>query len=148
MPFFQMAILLIFNLIAMITMYPAMMALDLRRRQRGFIDLCCCVRELEHDKVQPPTVRNKKTFSKTPTLGQQAPPPYSADSASTTCETALSSFSLEGFLDNFYIPFITNGTTKVRIVTRYYCLHFFQRLTGNRSKIQNSIDHQSLLRMI
>jgi patched 1 protein len=140
MPFFQMAILLIFNLIAMITMYPAMMALDLRRRQRGFIDLCCCVREPEHDKVQPTTVHKKKTFSKTSTLGHEAPPPYedletSADSASTNSETALSSFSLQGFLVNFYIPFITNGTAKVRTVTRY-CLNFFQRLTGNRSKIQ------------
>uniref|UniRef100_A0A914XVY2 SSD domain-containing protein n=1 Tax=Plectus sambesii TaxID=2011161 RepID=A0A914XVY2_9BILA len=119
----QTAILLFFNMIAIMTMYPAMMAMDLRRRQRGYIDLCCCVHAPEdEEEVKPPTVHKKKTFSKTATLGQEAPPPYedleaSADSNSTTSDTnSLSSFSLQGFLVNYYIPFITNVSAKIGII--------------------------------
>lgn len=107
-------------MIAIITMYPAMMAMDLRRRQRNFLDLCCCVQETEGEEVEPPPVHRKhKTFGKTPSLGQEAPPPYedleaSADSNSTTSSTkSLSAFSLQGFLVNHYIPFITKPSAKV-----------------------------------
>lgn len=102
-----------------------MMAIDLRRRQRGFLDLCCCVRAPEEDneEVTTTTHKKKKTFGKTPSLGQEAPPPYedleaSADSTSTTSDTkSLSAFSLQSFLVNYYIPFITNGTAKVRYLS-------------------------------
>lgn len=32
-----------FNLIAILTVFPAMIAIDLKRRRKGLRDLCCCL---------------------------------------------------------------------------------------------------------
>lgn len=40
---FQSSILLTFNLLAILTIYPAIISLDLRRRKNARRDVCCCV---------------------------------------------------------------------------------------------------------
>ena len=65
----QSSILLTFNFIAILTMYPAMIAIDLKRRKSGRRDICCCLygdtREEEYSMIQKPQTQVKRTIGET-----------------------------------------------------------------------------------
>lgn len=64
----QAAIVLLFNLAAMLLIFPAMVSLDLRRRRSGRRDiLCCCLPALPNRKKNRYSVRYNSTVKQTVT---------------------------------------------------------------------------------
>nr|XP_029724560.1 protein patched-like [Aedes albopictus] len=98
---FQGAVLLVFNLAAVLLVFPAMVSLDLRRRRAGRSDiLCCCLPAL-------PTTNND---FKQRSQQQNA----NADDSLIDCPTkACFSFSISKFAVKHYAPFITKSSIKV-----------------------------------
>lgn len=64
----QVAILLFFNIVGIVTLFPAMMAIDLARRKNKRVDVLCCMK-VNQDKIQP-THKNGGNSNKT----QNGPP--------------------------------------------------------------------------
>lgn len=90
----QVAILLFFNIIGIITLFPAMMAIDLARRRHKRIDVLCCIK-VNKDKIQP-TQKNGGNANKKPPpkifveRGElRRPGPNQTDSNQTAMESPI-----------------------------------------------------------
>ena len=93
---FQAAVLLCFNLGAVLLVFPAMVSLDLRRRRAGRTDiLCCCLPAL-------PTTNNEVHKI-----------PNQEDSLIECSAKNCLSFSISKFAGKYYAPFITKSSVKV-----------------------------------
>lgn len=92
----QAAILLCFNLAAVLLVFPAMVSLDLRRRKAGRSDiLCCCL----------PTLM--------PINNNSCKQPHPQEESLIGCsDKDCLSFSLSNFAGKYYAPFITKGSVK------------------------------------
>uniref|UniRef100_A0A7E4ZZF6 SSD domain-containing protein n=1 Tax=Panagrellus redivivus TaxID=6233 RepID=A0A7E4ZZF6_PANRE len=115
----QSSILLTFNLIAVLTIYPAIIGLDLRRRKSGRRDIFCCavtsdsiseVEEDDDDTLQRPTtdsaygvLRDKPRFSK------------SDEEDDDDIDDENGSW-LHAFLRKYYIPLVRLPLTKAAII--------------------------------
>lgn len=128
----QAAILLLFNLAAMLLIFPAMISLDLRRRRAGLHDIFCCrlpslgneaharrnrqlrrnggaltqescTQILGHSKCQQASVNNNESIAED-----------SEEESLTGCSTDdCYSFSLTQLAARHYAPFVTRPATKV-----------------------------------
>ncbi|KAK0396217.1 hypothetical protein QR680_001624 [Steinernema hermaphroditum] len=119
----QSSILLTFNLVAIMTAYPAMIAMDLRRRKQNKRDLCCWV--VSHKSIDDeddtftssPKLIEKHVYEKTVTSEK---PSYhgliSINGVDDDEENDVRPWTLHAFLRNYYIPFIKWRITKIIIL--------------------------------
>lgn len=93
----QAAIVICFNLAAALLVFPAMISLDLRRRQSGRADVfCCCL----------PPWKTKPVTTNGCTLSSQE------QGLLTYAEKNCSTFSLSQFAYKYYAPFLVTSTAK------------------------------------
>ncbi|VDD89840.1 unnamed protein product [Enterobius vermicularis] len=97
----QSSILLTFNLIAILTIYPAVISIDLRRQKNSRRDVFCCSGDLQGKYSNP-----KKT------VGEPVP-------SGDDIEEDVKSWTLRAFLHNYYVPFLKN---KVFILVICFCM--------------------------
>jgi patched 1 protein len=128
----QSSILLTFNLISILTIYPAIIAIDLRRKKSGRRDVCCCL--TSDEPVEKPTYE-AYGFDLGGTLMTPAQdllntkPQYhgliSVGKGDDEDEEddGVQPWTLRAFLRNYYIPFITRPGTKFTVVV--ICLSLF-----------------------
>uniref|UniRef100_A0A1I7YH77 SSD domain-containing protein n=1 Tax=Steinernema glaseri TaxID=37863 RepID=A0A1I7YH77_9BILA len=119
----QSSILLTFNLIAIMTAYPAMIALDLRRRKKLKRDLCCWltsdenIDDEENGFATSPTLLKPHVYEK---AGSADTPSYhgliSINGVDDDEENDVRPWTLHAFLRNYYVPFIKWRVTKVVIL--------------------------------
>lgn len=107
----QAAILLCFNLAAVLLVFPAMVSLDLRRRRSGRADiLCCCLPTLltpaHANCKQQPIHQNQHHHHNNHNVAAQE------ESLIGCSEKDCLSFSLSRFAGKYYAPFITKGSVK------------------------------------
>lgn len=96
----QSAIVMCFNLAAALLVFPAMISLDLRRRQSGRADFfCCCL---------PPWKRKQNNFHNNNCNSFGNP----EQGLITYSEKNSSRFSLSQFAYKYYASFITQGSVK------------------------------------
>ena len=103
----QAAIVICFNLATALLVFPAMISLDLRRRQSGRADFFCCC--LPPWKTKPLPQSNSCSQS------------TAEQGLLTYAERDYSTFSLAQFAYKFYAPFLTTSTTKF-FGTLLYCI--------------------------
>ncbi|XP_049292108.1 protein patched [Anopheles funestus] len=123
---FQGAILTVFNLAAVLLVFPAMISLDLRRRRSGRADvLCCCLPALPntthdlnkqryhyHQQTQQSQLQQQQPSSGQPQNNAEAQR-QEEDSLIECQSKACLSFSLSRFAMKHYAPFITRSSVKV-----------------------------------
>ena len=96
----QAAVLLSFNVAAMLLVFPAMISLDLRRRRSGRADvLCCCLPE--HPRPRPPACRHQ--------YHQQQ---EERERLTGPAQERGLSISLTWIASRYYAPFVTRPSTK------------------------------------
>ncbi len=117
--------MLLFNLVSILSIFPAMMAIDLRRRKGKWVDILCCIK-VDQDKVLPTEVANPP---RSPSAGPEGvvqgepPPPYESvigegdgPRSEMRClqRTGLCHMTLHHFVKYQYTPFLQNMAVKVR----------------------------------
>lgn len=120
----QSAIVMCFNLAAALLVFPAMISLDLRRRQSGRADFfCCCL---------PPWKRTQNLANNCNMMGgpEQGLITYSSKDSSR--------FSLSQFAYKYYATFITQGSIK------FFAMLLFAGIMGyslfSAMKLQDGLD--------
>ncbi|KAK0395329.1 hypothetical protein QR680_001233 [Steinernema hermaphroditum] len=125
----QSAILLAFNLIGIMFIYPAFIALDLRRRKSGGRDLLCCcptcddedadekkMKQAQEESLRESGVlKNGLRGAGLPAIDYPAPPPP-ADFTGNDSSEELRWYTLDGFVNMYYIPFLQMPSTKVIVI--------------------------------
>ncbi|KJH48046.1 patched family protein [Dictyocaulus viviparus] len=105
----QSSILLSFNFIAILTLYPAIISIDLRRRKAGLRDIICCVRgesrEEAYSMITKPHIQVKRI------IGDSLPRMISYKDMEE--EPEVEPFSLHSLIRNHYVPFINRKCVKV-----------------------------------
>lgn len=95
----QSAILLSFNLAAVLLVFPAMISLDLRRRRSGRIDiLCCCLPPRRPTHMESVANECKHDLQKEVIVAYR--------------ERDCLDFSLSRFVEKYYAPFLLKGSVK------------------------------------
>ncbi|KHN71235.1 Protein patched -like protein 1 [Toxocara canis] len=123
----QSSILLTFNLVAILTIYPAIISLDLRRRKSTRRDVCCCVvadESLISDDGYTLGIGVKPHLQEKRTVGDSVPSYhnlYSRNEKEDDVEDDVKPWTLHAFLRHYYIPFLKRGTTKVFILLVCVC---------------------------
>ncbi|VDM38310.1 unnamed protein product [Toxocara canis] len=123
----QSAILLSFNLVAIMVIYPAFIAVDLRRRKSGRRDMgCCCMGSpSEKKKLGAENIeinrRRAPAGAPLPRHGYPQPPPPLMHStigkhSSEKERDDMKWYTLRGFLHYYYIPFLKLSSTKAMIL--------------------------------
>ncbi|XP_023246970.1 protein patched [Copidosoma floridanum] len=104
----QAGVLQLFNLVAMLLVFPAMISLDLRRRRSGRSDiLCCCLPE------RNPRTSHNPRHHQVKQQQQQTWLEAGEDESLTGCvQDDCLSFSLTQLAAKYYAPFITRPSTK------------------------------------
>ncbi|MFH4977149.1 hypothetical protein AB6A40_003858 [Gnathostoma spinigerum] len=122
----QSAILLSFNLVAIMVIYPSIISLDLRRRKAGNRDLgCCCCYLRDSEKrrlhLEAMQIATGKGMEADVAIGHpvypQAPPPIqnvfqSSVGLSDADKNNWKWYTLRGFLHNYYIPLLQKPSAK------------------------------------
>lgn len=108
----QAGVLQLFNLVAMLLVFPALVSLDLRRRRSGRSDvLCCCLPELNNPRANNSNQRHQNKQQQQ----QQQQNWLEADEAESLTGCAQDdclSFSLTQLAAKYYAPFVTRPSTK------------------------------------
>ncbi|XP_031784306.1 patched isoform X4 [Nasonia vitripennis] len=107
----QAAVLLLFNLGAMLLIFPAMISLDLRRRRAGLYDIMCCVRANDsesqeactqvHSRCKLASINNNESFA-----GEE-------ETLTGFSSNDCYSFSPTQLVAKHYAKFVTRPFTKV-----------------------------------
>uniref|UniRef100_A0A1I7V5V3 SSD domain-containing protein n=1 Tax=Loa loa TaxID=7209 RepID=A0A1I7V5V3_LOALO len=136
----QTAILLTFNIVAIMIIYPAMIALDLRRRRASRRDLGCCYMgsSVDTKKLRVESLElnmGKRVVGSLSTTGHIYPgPPPSL--LLKNDDDKKSRYTLSGFLQYYYIPFLTMPLTKLMVIVTctsmllISCLGLYQSSLG------------------
>ncbi|XP_055314912.1 protein patched-like isoform X4 [Sitodiplosis mosellana] len=96
----QSAIVMCFNLAASLLVFPAMISLDLRRRQSGRKDFfCCCYPPMKQSQNTPGNGNNRMNGADQSLIVRYA-------------DKNISKFSLSQFAYKYYAKFITQGSIK------------------------------------
>jgi len=107
----QISILLTFNLIAVMTIYPALIAIDSRRKKDLRRDLCCCLQVPEEQ---------ERSHKDTPYGVLMEKPTYhglvSVSREEDLEDNEVTPGGLQSFLRNYYIPMLQNSWVKVVII--------------------------------
>ncbi|KAF8360665.1 ptc-1, partial [Pristionchus pacificus] len=123
----QSTILLTFNFIAILTIYPAVISIDLRRRKAGKRDILCCL----PDPVEENYRQSKQQPGRKPMNGEASYRNLISKTSHHQKEIEVDdslSHGHHGFLEevvpytlhaairNYYIPFISNKCVKVAVI--------------------------------
>ncbi|EFO22028.1 hypothetical protein LOAG_06459 [Loa loa] len=127
----QSSILLTFNLIAVLTIFPAIISIDLCRRKSFRRDVCCCsvtrnsfVRESSYmiDVGVKPHIQEKLT------VGGIVPSYHnlysSNDHGDDMEDDIVKPWTLHAFLRHYYIPFLKKKIVKIFVIMTCLCLLF------------------------
>lgn len=130
---FQTAILLFFNMICIITLFPAVIALDLERRKAKRVDILCCLsmkdRILPEREERPPPYESvyrpgatnlSKAKSASNGTSVASVSPHSAKKS--RFESLKTNCSLEHFVSYVYGPFLEQWPVKIFVVTFFLIL--------------------------
>ncbi|VDK65129.1 unnamed protein product [Onchocerca ochengi] len=116
----QTAILLTFNLVAIMVIYPAMIAIDLRRRFSGRRDLgfCCIESSVDSKKLRVQCLESNTEKRIVGNIWRAdriypGPPPSLVPRCNDDKEKW---YTLSGFLQYYYIPFLTMPLTKLMVI--------------------------------
>ncbi|CAL2032757.1 unnamed protein product [Caenorhabditis brenneri] len=115
----QSSILLTFNFIAILTIYPAIISIDLRRKKAQRRDLLCCLygdtREESYSMISKPKIQSKRIIGapSEASIMQQFDGITQAQMASSDDPAP---YSLHSFIRYYYIPFISRPYCKVVII--------------------------------
>lgn len=143
----QSAILLTFNLVAIMVIYPAFIAVDLRRRRAGRRDMgCCCMgsasekKKLGAETMEINSRRVVADVSLPPHVYPQPPPPLMhppmGKHPSNEKREDLKWYTLRGFLRCYYIPLLRLSSTKAMILIAcssmflFGCVGLYQSTLG------------------
>ncbi|TMS35052.1 hypothetical protein L596_002529 [Steinernema carpocapsae] len=134
----QSAILLAFNLFGIMLIYPAFIALDLKRRKTGVRDMMCCfptcgdedANEKKLKQAQEESLREsgivKGGIRSTGLSSIDYPgPPPPVDFGAPEPEEELRWYTLDGFANMYYIPFLQMPSTKVLVLLFCSALFLF-----------------------
>jgi patched 1 len=117
----QVAILLSFNLMSILLIYPAMVSLDLRRRKSGRADiLCCClpprngVLNANSQQYHPRCIHERRSNQCVPSEPDEA----MIDCSDKNCF----SFSISRFSGKYYAPFLSNSSVKAMAMLLLFCI--------------------------
>lgn len=114
----QSSILLTFNFVAILTLYPAIISIDLRRRKAGMRDIICCVRgesrEEAYSMITKPEIQMKRT------IGEPIMRMLSYKDLEE--EPEPEPFSLHSLIRNYYIPFIHRKCVKTVVIIGSFVL--------------------------
>lgn len=125
----QAAIVICFNLATALLVFPAMISLDLRRRQSGRADFFCCC--LPPWKTKPAIqINNLHGCNNNPSSAEQGLLTYSEKNCST--------FSLSQFAYKFYAPLLITSTAKFFGMLLYACCIGF--CLFHALKLQDGLD--------
>lgn len=137
----QAAILLTFNMVANLIVFPAFISLDLKRRKAGRRDLSCsCFNkddaksELKGEESSNQLVKNSSIASNATAMAQFT----AKEEIRPESPSELKMYTLEGFLKLFYIPLLKKGTTKVAILILCASMFIFGCLGLYKSKVMIS----------
>ncbi|PIO66341.1 patched family protein [Teladorsagia circumcincta] len=108
----QSSILLTFNFIAILTLYPAIISIDLRRRKAGMRDVFCCLRGEPRQEAY--SMITKPHFQEKRTIGEPIPRIISYKDVEE--EPEAEPFSLHSLIRNYYIPFISKKCVKIGVL--------------------------------
>ncbi|KAI6242942.1 Protein patched-like protein 1 [Aphelenchoides fujianensis] len=131
----QTAILLSFNLITIMTVFPAFVTLDMRRRKAGKRDLAFgCVNaepkaNLDQKESSNKLVKNVSIASDVDAAR------FSPDAEVRPAEAELKWYTLDGFLRLYYIPMLRKPAAKVFILIMCVCMFVFGCVGLYRSKL-------------
>ena len=121
----QAAILITFNLVSMLLIFPAFMAIDLRRVGGKKMDVLCCYKREETDcgnVDKRPTLESgipsMESLKSTNNLVDGPPPSYET----VMDQTEPTKYTLSWFAEKYYAPFITRAPVKVLVVLVCICL--------------------------
>lgn len=121
----QSSILLSFNLIAILTVYPAIISIDLRRRKSSRRDICCwstpenSLPSEDNDPYEKPHIQEKRS------VGEIVPAYHSLYSRSDReddVEDDVKPWTLHAFLRHYYIPLLKKSSTKVMVLVICACM--------------------------
>ncbi|CAD5209040.1 unnamed protein product [Bursaphelenchus okinawaensis] len=117
----QSSVLLFFNLIAILTVYPAIIAIDIRRRKSGRRDVCCCLQSsnsAEQDMYDDPPYGYDLTGGVPTVLTTKSHYHGLISVGKGDDEEAeeIQPWSLRAFLRNYYVPFLSNNCVKFGII--------------------------------
>ncbi|WKX98089.1 hypothetical protein Q1695_013633 [Nippostrongylus brasiliensis] len=108
----QSSILLTFNFIAILTLYPAIISIDLRRRKAGMRDVFCCLRG--ETRQESYSMITKPHFQEKRTVGESMPRIISYKDIEE--EPEPEPFSLHSLIRNYYIPFVEKKSVKISVL--------------------------------
>uniref|UniRef100_A0A1I7SKH7 SSD domain-containing protein n=1 Tax=Bursaphelenchus xylophilus TaxID=6326 RepID=A0A1I7SKH7_BURXY len=114
----QSSVLLTFNLVAILTVYPAIIAIDINRRKSARRDVCCCLKSsnaTEQDVYDDPPYGYDLTGG-VPTVLTTKPHYHGLISVGKGDDEEaeeIQPWSLRAFLRNYYVPFLSNNCVKV-----------------------------------
>ncbi|KAL6736791.1 hypothetical protein Aduo_007103 [Ancylostoma duodenale] len=109
----QSSILLTFNFIAILTLYPAIISIDLRRRKAGMRDVFCCLRGETRQEAY--SMITKPHYQEKRTIGEPIPRMMSYKDMEEDPEPEP--FSLHSLIRKYYIPFIGKKWTKIFVIS-------------------------------
>ncbi|OZC11766.1 hypothetical protein X798_00946 [Onchocerca flexuosa] len=125
----QSSILLTFNLIAVLTIFPAIISIDLRRRKSYRRDVCCCsvikdsfAKESNYvvDMGVKPHIQEKLT------VGGAVPSYHNLyspnDRGDDMEDDIVKPWTLHAFLRHYYIPFLKKKVSKIFVILICVCL--------------------------
>ncbi|VIO93291.1 Patched family protein [Brugia malayi] len=113
----QTAILLTFNMIAIMVIYPAMIALDLRRRRASRRDMgCCCMGNSLRVESLELNMGKQIVGSLSVTGHNVYPGPPPSLLLKNDDDKEKKWYTLGGFLQYYYIPFLTLPLTKLMVI--------------------------------
>uniref|UniRef100_A0A7I4Y6A8 SSD domain-containing protein n=1 Tax=Haemonchus contortus TaxID=6289 RepID=A0A7I4Y6A8_HAECO len=114
----QSSILLTFNFIAILTLYPAIISIDLRRRKAGMRDVFCCL--VGETRQEAYSMITKPHFQEKRTIGEPIPRIISYKDVEE--EPEPESLSLHSLIRNYYIPFINRKCVKIGVLGGSFAL--------------------------
>ncbi|CAB3404256.1 unnamed protein product [Caenorhabditis bovis] len=134
----QSCILLTFNFIAILTIYPAIISIDLRRRKAGKRDLLCCLygetREESYSMISKPKLQAKRIISATSDVSIIQPFDGIVNSVDDSSD-APTPWTLHAFIRYYYIPFISHSFSKISVIVLCGCMLFAAFLGIQRSTL-------------
>ncbi|VDN02911.1 unnamed protein product [Thelazia callipaeda] len=124
----QSSILLSFNLIAVLTIFPAIISIDLKRRKSCRRDVCCCsVIEDSFMRGQSYVATGvKQQIQEKLTVGETVSSYYnlysSNDRDDDVEDDVVKPWTLHAFLRHYYIPFLKKSVVKVTVIIFCLCM--------------------------
>ncbi|MFH4980639.1 hypothetical protein AB6A40_007348 [Gnathostoma spinigerum] len=118
----QSSVLLSFNLIAILTIYPAIISIDLQRRKRIRRDICCwavateATVSSEDSFFTKPQIQEKKTIGANESSYNNL---YACAEPTYEIEDEVKPWTLQAFLRNYYVPLLSKDSSKLFIL--FFC---------------------------